>query len=346
MTSLRSVVKSAAAQAIALTAIDRLAVAARHRAFPFVAAYHRVVEHFGALEGVALPAMEISARTFEKHLDWMASRFEIISLDDFGSATKRSKPLAAITFDDGYSDIYHHAFPILKRKGIPAGIFIVTDLVGTAEPPMHERLHALLATALRRQDAGGPAGWKPALPVPPKIARDPFAITRFLLATLSRYELLNLIAQLELVTDLDEQWRVPLRPLDWNMLREMQRAGMTIGSHTRSHPVLTREIYDDVREEAEGSRRAIERHLGTQARCFAYPNGSFNRTVVDTIRDAGYDFAFTICRHRDERDPQLTVPRKMFWERSCLDASGDFSPAIMSCHAATMFDAFSRCSDH
>lgn len=337
MTSLRSVVKSAAARAIALTAIDRLAVAARHRAFPFVAAYHRVVEHLGPRDGVALPAMEISARTFEKHLDWMANRFEIISLDDFGSASKRSKPLAAITFDDGYSDIYHHAFPILKRKGIPAGIFVVTDLVGTLEPPLHERLHALLA-----RNAADPA----LPPLPRKIAHDPFAITRFLLARLSRHELRELIAQLELVTDLGEEWRIPLRPLDWNMLREMQRAGMTIGSHTRSHPVLTREIYDDVREEAEGSRSAIEKNLGVRATCFAYPNGSFNRTVVDTIRDAGYDFAFTICRHRDERDPQLTIPRKMFWERSCLDTSGDFSPAIMSCHAATMFDAFSRCSDH
>ena len=131
------------------------------------------------------------------------------------------------------------------------------------------------------------------------------------------------------------------------MLREMQTAGMTIGSHTRSHPVLTREIYDRVREESEGSRRAIEENLGTTAKCFAYPNGSFNQSVVDAVRDAGYDFAFTICRHRDGRDPQLTIPRKMFWERSCLDASGNFSPAIMSCHTATMFDAFSRCSsDH
>ena len=328
MNSIRSVVKSATAQAIALTAIDRFAVAARHRAFPFVAAYHRVVENFGALDGVALPAMEITARMFEKHVDWIASRFEIISLDDFGSITqrrKKSKPLAAITFDDGYSDVYHHAFPILKRKGIPAAFFVVTDLVGTSEPPLHERLHALLARSG---------------------AADPFAMTRFELARLSQQELLNVIHELERTIDIGEEWRVPLKPLDWNMLREMRDAGMTIGSHTRSHPVLTREIYDRVRNEAEESRRAIEKHVGTKATCFAYPNGSFNRTVVDTVHDAGYDFAFTICRHRDERNPQLTIPRKMFWERSCLDASGNFSPAIMSCHAATMFDAFSRCSDN
>jgi peptidoglycan/xylan/chitin deacetylase (PgdA/CDA1 family) len=326
MTSIRSVVKSATAQAITWTAIDRIATAARHRAYPFTAAYHRVVEHFGALDGVALPSMEITTRTFEKHLEWIASRFEIISLDDLGSFAKRSKPLAAITFDDGYSDVYHHAFPILKRKGIPAAFFVVTDLVGASEPPLHERLHALLARSG---------------------AADPFAMTRSHLAGASQQELLKLIATLEGTTDIGEQWREPLKPLDWNMLREMRAAGMTIGSHTRSHPVLTRETVETVREEVIASRSAIEKHLGAKATCFAYPNGSFSAAVVDAVRDAGYDFAFTICRHRDARNPNLTIPRKMFWERSCLDASGNFSPAIMSCHTAAMFDAFSRCSnDH
>src|SRR5437867_4054170 len=74
---------------------------------------------------------------------------------------------------------------------------------------------------------------------------------------------------------------------------------------------------------------------------FAYPDGRFNAAVVDEVAAAGYRFAYTTCRHRDPRRPLLTVPRRLLWENSCVDAAGRFSPAIMRCHVQGLFDVLS-----
>src|SRR5690606_34436875 len=86
--------------------------------------------------------------------DWIGQRYQFVSLDDMATHLKerqragnknRDKPIALITFDDGYQDVYLNALPILKRKGIPAGVFVVTDLVGTNRLLLHDELYLLLS---------------------------------------------------------------------------------------------------------------------------------------------------------------------------------------------------------
>ena len=88
--------------------------------------------------------MLICTKMFERHLDWLSKRFSILSLDEIGRHLESDRgfhrPPAAITFDDGYGDVYHNGFPLLKRKGIPAAVFVVTDLVGTGKPQIFDRL--------------------------------------------------------------------------------------------------------------------------------------------------------------------------------------------------------------
>src|SRR5438067_4615140 len=136
---LRSIAKDAAAQLASWTRLDAIA----HD--PYIIGYHRVVERLDAFRKFALPSMEISVAMLERHLDWLGTNFEIVSLDDFSIARRaRSKPRAVVTFDDGYADAFHNAFPMLKRKGIPAAFFVVTDLIGTDDAPIHDRLYAAL----------------------------------------------------------------------------------------------------------------------------------------------------------------------------------------------------------
>ena len=81
-------------------------------------------------------------------MDWLATRFSIMSLDEIGARLQSGQPFdrptAAITFDDGYSDVYHHAYPILSRKGIPAACFVVTGLIDTGRSQIFDRLYSLL----------------------------------------------------------------------------------------------------------------------------------------------------------------------------------------------------------
>ena len=101
------------------------------------------------------PSMLVSRAMLERHLDWVARRFQIVSLDELRSrletrAPARDRPIAAITFDDGYRDVYEQAFPLLMRKGIPATVFVATDYVGTAGVFPHDTLYLLLERASHR----------------------------------------------------------------------------------------------------------------------------------------------------------------------------------------------------
>src|SRR5215510_63434 len=121
---------------------------------PFVVCYHRVVENFDHSRRGAIPSMLISTTMLERHIDWMARRYSFVSLDELGRSLESgrpcAKPVAAITFDDGYSDVYHHAFPLLKRKGIPAAVFVVTGLVGTTRLQTFDELYFVLRSLQSR----------------------------------------------------------------------------------------------------------------------------------------------------------------------------------------------------
>jgi peptidoglycan/xylan/chitin deacetylase (PgdA/CDA1 family) len=69
----------------------------------------------------------------------------------------------------------------------------------------------------------------------------------------------------------------------------MRDAGMAIGSHSRTHPYLTRS--DALTREVTGSRRDIERELGCAPEFFAYPFGEHNERLAGAVRDAGYHAA-------------------------------------------------------
>ena len=100
---------------------------------PLVLGYHRVVENFDEATRTDMPSMLIGTAMFERQLDLIGRRFKFVGIDEVGEAVRNGipfeKPVAAVTFDDGYQDVFDNALPILKRKGIPAASFVVTDLI-------------------------------------------------------------------------------------------------------------------------------------------------------------------------------------------------------------------------
>jgi peptidoglycan/xylan/chitin deacetylase (PgdA/CDA1 family) len=306
-----------------------------------VLGYHRVVERFEAEAPLTMPASLVSRSMLERHLDFIGRDHEFVSLDELGerlNARRRSRrPLAAVTFDDGYRDVYENAFPMLLRKGIPGAVFLVTNVVGTSEPQLHDRLHSLVQLAFRRWRAPVETFHRQlaALDLPetralemPRTA-DAFAWTRTLLTALSSRSLGLLIQHLE--QDCGGEPQVPdgFLPMNWDMVAEMHRAGVTIGSHTRSHLLLTNESRGRVSEEVAGSRRELERRLGAPILHFAYPDGRFDRNAIKAVRQAGYRYGYTTCRHRDAGQPLLTIPRRVLWEHSAVDTQGRFDPLLL-----------------
>jgi len=79
----------------------------------------------------------------------------------------------------------------------------------------------------------------------------------------------------------------------WDMLREMDEAGMEIGSHSRDHPDLKGKDDDFLVWQALGSSQTIEANLGKKPRVLAYPFGSYDENVIRVFHSAGFWGAVT-----------------------------------------------------
>jgi peptidoglycan/xylan/chitin deacetylase (PgdA/CDA1 family) len=71
-------------------------------------------------------------------------------------------------------------------------------------------------------------------------------------------------------------------------------AGVEVGAHAIRHRHLDLLTVDEARTEIEGCRADLTELTGTAPRSFAYPHGSFTRTVRDLVRDAGYDSGYAV----------------------------------------------------
>jgi peptidoglycan/xylan/chitin deacetylase (PgdA/CDA1 family) len=103
--------------------------------------------------------------------------------------------------------------------------------------------------------------------------------------------------------------------MTWRMARELLAAGMTVGGHTVSHPILARLDEDAQRAEVFSCRARLEAELGIPMRWFSYPNGdggSFDARTRAIVREAGVALAFGFeggfVRRRDGWD-RYAVPR-------------------------------------
>jgi len=350
----RRVIKTGTARAMHLSGADKLmGLLNGSRSTPLVIGYHRVVED-AAREENSLPGMIITRKTLERHLDWIGRRFRFVTLDEIGALLKSgktlAKPVAAITFDDGYRDFYDHAFPLLSQKGIPAAVFPVTGLIGTSEVHFFDKLYGLLARAFSRwRDRHGQlcrvlAGL--GMAVPAKMQKSnlgAYEALRALLDGFSQEEIYRIMKSLDGEIGNEEELPASLGLLDWHMLSEMQRSGITIGSHTVSHAFLTNETFQKIQDETLRSRAELEKRLGKKIKHFAYPSGRFNPQVVAAVAAADYDFGYTTCDHLDPTYPFLTIPRKMLWENATLDSLGRFSSALLSCQIHRALDWANPC---
>jgi peptidoglycan/xylan/chitin deacetylase (PgdA/CDA1 family) len=321
---------------------------------PLILGYHRIVEDFDSIARNENPSQLTSREMFERHLDVVGRHFRFASLDEIGEHLASGKPfterVAAVTFDDGYRDNYDNAFPILKRKGIPAAVFVVTDLIGQAHWQIHDKLYYLVAKALARwddprrelagllNDLGLPAAY---LLRNRLAASTPLMTVSALLPDLSQASVGRVMHALEAQVG-NGACTIPMS-LTWEMVEEMHRGGIIIGSHTRSHVSLPAESIETVIKELDGSKRAIEERTGAPAVHFAYPGGQFTPREVEALERTGYRFGYTACPHQDPHHPTLTIERLLLWEGSSVDGDGQFSPAILSCQINDLWPPARTC---
>ncbi len=117
---------------------------------------------------------------------------------------------------------------------------------------------------------------------------EPLASTRF---TAIQFLVADLLGK-------HNEWDVPLGEapepmMDTAQVREWLAAGHDIGSHTLTHPFLTKLPREKAREEITASRKKLEDLFSRSIEHFCYPYGDWNETARDLVAAAGYKTACT-----------------------------------------------------
>ncbi|WP_064736049.1 polysaccharide deacetylase family protein [Azohydromonas australica] len=268
---------------------------------------------------------DLDAMAFNRVCGWLAQLFNVLPLDEavrrLSAGTLPARALS-ISFDDGYADCHDVALPILQRHGLCATFFITTgsldggcmwnDLVDEAvrlAPSAVLDLRGLGIDALQQCDIGSTQRKHEACE----------RIKRWL-----KYlpqEQRQVLAQ-EVVA------RAGVKPpsdlmMSSEQVRRMYRAGMQIGAHTVSHPILAGLPAEQVRAEVGRSKQHLQSILDAPVELFAYPNGrqgqDFDLQAIHIVREAGFNAAVTTDWGSANRhtDPFL-IPRFMPWDRTRL----------------------------
>ncbi|MCA9178112.1 MAG: polysaccharide deacetylase family protein [Planctomycetales bacterium] len=100
--------------------------------------YHRVVP---MTPGVPAPTLNVTPRAFRQQVAGLLRRgYRITPLSKIVEASVNGESLPAkslaITFDDGYENMYTRVFPVVKEFSAPITIFVCTKWLGT-DAPMH-----------------------------------------------------------------------------------------------------------------------------------------------------------------------------------------------------------------
>lgn len=261
-----------------------------------VLAYHSVSETGWYRSG----SLAVSPALFERQMAFLARHYRVLTLDEVVDCIERGRPFppsaTAITFDDGYLDNFTTALPILVRYGLTATFFVTAGPVALGQRFWVSWLRHAIMTA---RDLRGlvTAGLVPRDAMTDDPQRRERIVTG-LTALVNRSPRgiqggpLEEIAQVLGADGMGSPHAGEmLRP---EHLCAMVRAGMTIGSHTVSHPNLPSLTAADAFAELGESRRLLERIIDGPVRHLAYPGGpdprrpTFTWDTIGLARRAGY----------------------------------------------------------
>ena len=215
---------------------------------------------------------EQDVRRFNEVLSWISGWFQVLPLDEavlrLGTGTLPQRA-AAITFDDGYADNAVNALPVLRSHGMPATFFVATSFLDGGRMWNDTVIEAVRTCSTKFLDlSDGGLGT--------------FALESDQQRRIAIEGLLAKIKYLEpekrdKAVAFVKQCAVGRLPDDLMMtstqVRELRHAGMQIGAHTCSHPILARLPDKDAFNEITASKAALELLLGEAISLFAYPNG-------------------------------------------------------------------------
>jgi len=266
-------------------------------------AYHRVMPvEQPETYPFDLDLISATPTEFAWQMEYLAEHCRPVSLSRIIHHLETGEPLperaVAVTFDDGFVDTYLHAFPVLTRLQVPATVFVTTDYVESGEPFWFELAAYLMMHidpgAIRIDESGE------SLPFGATKAERRASVRRIhqILKVLPNARRANMIHDWSsrFAEGLDALISELSRPLNWRQIREMAERGVEFGSHTLSHPNLTRLADADLERELKASRQIVSEQIGRPVEVVGYPIGTaeaYDQRVMQAAANSGYRLGVT-----------------------------------------------------
>jgi peptidoglycan/xylan/chitin deacetylase (PgdA/CDA1 family) len=217
---------------------------------------------------------------FDEQMRFLAERYRPLSLAELLAVRhgELEPPQRAVmvTFDDGYRDVAEHAWPAMRRHGVPLTLF-----VPTAFPDDPQRLFwwdRLYASMSKLEVSER-------MPV--------FRVMRAKVKSLPHEQAMTLVGQI--ASGASDHAPAPA-VLSWDELRGLAADGVAIAPHSRTHPLLDRVAPEEARREVRESLADLEREIGPTPRVFAYPGGGFDDGLPRLLAEEGFEIAFLTSR--------------------------------------------------
>ena len=299
--------------------------------------FHRVLPAAEFARTKSPLGMVVRAETFDEICRHTAKNFP---LHDLATGTPawdggKNKVRIAITFDDAWGDTARVAEPIASQHGVPFAVFACSAKMGEQFPFWPERVTALYEAAqesgerekflgLFARELGSPAPW---LGNGNHLAAIEGTIAY--LKSLPGEKCDRLVATMTNLFGANPKVREAAATdstMTWDDAAQMQKKGVTFGSHTHTHQILPKIPAAEAKTELATSKQEIEKRLQKPCALFAYPNGDCSPEVRELVAQSGYELAFlnSAGAWTRECDP-LQIPRMNVWEGKVTDSSGNFS---------------------
>lgn len=264
--------------------------------------YHGLLPPDHDASDVFLDGNLLQPEVFRQQIRFLKAHYQIIHPEEFRTWIEQGKPLPAravlLTCDDGLFNALTDMLPILQSENVSC-LFFVTAASCSDSPGMlwYEELYMLM----KSKPLTGTA-----TELPTEEGKHFSSSERFpdqwwtKVRQASRLDAPSRAKWMSLVRSQcgsppglhsERRWRL----LNILELRQLAEAGMSIGAHTTSHPVLSLCAESEARREIQQSKIDLERALGRPVWAFAYPFGNsstMGQREVRLAQEAGFSCAF------------------------------------------------------
>lgn len=273
-----------------------------------IVTFHRILpEKYKSI--YPIPNLVITPEELTWILSFCKEHYNCLNLSEAFEKTSNKKPSLVITFDDGQLDNILYAIPILNQLKLKATFYLPAFNVEKSLPLWHD----ILGFYILKHYANNSRNLRPierSLDINLSLTQSPYHATQLALINaknLTNEKRLYLINELaDIIPEMPEWASIG----SWSDFSSVANMGHEIGSHTMTHPILTKCSRPQLVKEIAGSHKLIRRRINTQITSLCYPNGDFDDRCIEIAKNAGYKNAVTTdFRVNNLKESQYTLGR-------------------------------------